>query len=247
MSLFADASRGRNALWLGIGAILAGETIGICYLLYRSYTKEQHLRTIEQELDKQTKLRANERIGRISAQQANREANSKLSEEKGFHYHPIGHIESPFPDRRGTPRQPSLVPGARGKIRFDKKLIQNEHFKELAQFSHVWVVFVFHNNTNTEKHNQIAKIKPPRLHGAKVGCLSTRSPHRPNNIGLSVCEVVGTGEDYIELRCVDMVHGTPVLDGETKRKSLCCFAYDIIENVFLFLLTTIYSQALHPL
>jgi len=192
---------------------LVAETVGICYLLYRSHTQQQTLTAAEAELEKQVKLRANERIGRISAQQANRDEKNKQLEVSGYHYHPIGHIESPFPDRRGTPRQPVLVPAARGKIRFDKKIIQNEHFKELSQFSHVWVVFVFHNNTNTEKQNQIAKIKPPRLHGAKVGCLSTRSPHRPNNIGLSVCEVVGTGSDYIELRCVDMVDGTPVLDG----------------------------------
>jgi tRNA-Thr(GGU) m(6)t(6)A37 methyltransferase TsaA len=214
MSLSTDLFRGKSPLAIGFGVLAITQTVGLIYLIYQNYAQEQKLIQSEVELDKQIKLRANERTGRISAQQANREATNKLSEENGYHYHPIGHIESPFPDRRGTPRQPVLVPAARGKIRFDKKVIQNEHFKELSQFSHVWVVFVFHNNTNTEKSNQIAKIKPPRLHGAKVGCLSTRSPHRPNNIGLSVCEVVGTGDDYIELRCVDMVHGTPVLDGK---------------------------------
>lgn len=45
-----------------------------------------------------------------------------------------------------------------------------------------------------------------------MGCLSTRSPHRPNNIGLSVCEVVTVGKDFIDISCVDMVDGTPVLD-----------------------------------
>lgn len=46
-----------------------------------------------------------------------------------------------------------------------------------------------------------------------MGCLSTRSPHRPNNLGLSVCEVISVGKDFIDIACVDMVDGTPILDG----------------------------------
>ena len=55
----------------------------------------------------------------------------------------------------------------------------------------------------------IIQIAPPRLKGKKVGCLSTRSPHRPNNVGLSVCELLSVGEDYIDIRSIDFVHGTP--------------------------------------
>mmetsp|Transcript_6229 Transcript_6229/g.8697 ORF Transcript_6229/g.8697 Transcript_6229/m.8697 type:complete len:209 (-) Transcript_6229:1766-2392(-) len=72
-----------------------------------------------------------------------------------------------------------------------------------------------------------SKIKPPRLHGCKVGCLSTRSPHRPNNIGLSVCEVVTVGKDYIDISCVDMVDGTPVLDVKPY------IPYDVIPSDYL--------------
>ena len=73
---------------------------------------------------------------------------------------------------------------------------------------------MLHSNTNSDNHsnNQAAKIKPPRLHGQRVGCLSTRSPHRPNNIGLSVCEVAEVGANYIDVLGCDMMHGTPVLD-----------------------------------
>ena len=46
-----------------------------------------------------------------------------------------------------------------------------------------------------------------------MGCLSTRSPHRPNNLGLSVCEVISVSKDFIDIACVDMVDGTPILDG----------------------------------
>ena len=51
--------------------------------------------------------------------------------------------------------------------------------------------------------------------GQKVGVLSTRSPHRPNNIGLSVCEIVHVCEDYIEVKGIDFVHGTPILDSKS--------------------------------
>lgn len=220
MTLFNDILRGKHSLVAAVTILAAAEAVSLCYLYWTNCRQQQKLLDVEADLDKQTRLRADERAARISMQQGKREEGKKAITVNGYHYHPIGFVESPFGDRRGTPRQPSLVPAATGKIRFDKSLIQNEHFKELEQFSHVWVVFVFHNNTNTEKANQLAKIKPPRLHGAKVGCLSTRSPHRPNNIGLSVCEVIRTGDDFIELRCIDMVNGTPVLDGKLPRSSM---------------------------
>lgn len=78
------------------------------------------------------------------------------------------------------------------------------------------MIFVFNFNTNMDscdsKHTASARIKPPRLGGNKVGCLSTRSPHRPNPIGLSVCEIVSVDKDFIHIRGVDLVDGTTVLD-----------------------------------
>ena len=171
-------------------------------------------KSFEEELQKEKELREKERIGRISVQKKTRDRLTEQSLKLGYQYRPIGFVESPFPDRRGTPRQPVLVPAAVGKIRFDKTIIQFEHFKEIIQFSHIWVLFVFHENTNgdTEASQLPARIKPPRLGGLKVGCLTTRSPHRPNNIGLSVCEVVEVGSDYITISGIDMVDGTPVID-----------------------------------
>lgn len=171
------------------------------------------------ELEKQKKLREDERKARIGAQRQRRHDANEKDIDNGFYYQPIAFAESPFPDRRGTPRQPLLVPAARGFLRFQRKLVQNAHFEELKDFSHIWVLFVFHENTNTDKTHEssksvVAKIKPPRLHGKKVGCLSTRSPHRPNNIGLSVCEIISIGNDYIEVRGIDLVHGTPIIDGK---------------------------------
>lgn len=152
-----------------------------------------------------------ERVGRINLQKDQRNEKILLQDKQGYMYRAIAYVESPFPDRRGTPRQPILVRAAKGRIRFCKN-IQHEHFSELQQFSHIWALFVFHENTTSSHNNLPAKIKPPRLHGKRVGCLSTRSPHRPNNIGLSVCEVVGIGKDYIEIAGIDMVDGTPIID-----------------------------------
>lgn len=94
-----------------------------------------------QDLQKERELRQVERKGRISTQQRAKEQISKSLDASGlpYRYKAIGYVESPFPDRRGTPRQPQLVRAARGKIRFDKKIVQHEMFKELESFSHIWV------------------------------------------------------------------------------------------------------------
>ena len=183
--------------------------------------RRKHLRELlnveknfEEELLKEKTQRSKERLGRISVQKKSRERLTQENLKSGYQYRPIGYVQSPFPDRRGCPRQPVLVPAALGRIKFDKSIIQFEHFKEIVQFSHIWVIFVFHDNTNgdTEADNIPARIKPPRLGGAKVGCLTTRSPHRPNALGLSVCEVIDVGPDFISVCGIDMVDGTPVLD-----------------------------------
>ena len=185
------------------------------------YIRRKHSREIsdvvekfDEELRKEIYQRSKERLGRISVQRKSRERLNQENLKSGYQYRPIGYVQSPFPDRRGCPRQPVLVPAALGKIKFDKSIIQFEHFKEIVQFSHIWVIFVFHENTNgdTEADNIPARIKPPRLGGTKVGCLTTRSPHRPNAIGLSVCEVIDVGPDFISVCGIDMVDGTPVLD-----------------------------------
>ena len=204
--------------------IISAATITVALVIdvaFVLYYRNQSLRNIalakekfSEELKKEKDLREKERQGRISVQKRTRDRLTVQNLKQGYQYRPIGFVESPFPDRRGTPRQPVLVPAAMGKIRFDKSIIQAEHFKEITQFSHIWVIFVFHENTNgdTESSQVPARIKPPRLGGQKVGCLTTRSPHRPNAIGLSVCEVVEVGSDFIQVSGIDMVDGTPVLD-----------------------------------
>ncbi|XP_004711139.1 tRNA (adenine(37)-N6)-methyltransferase [Echinops telfairi] len=124
---------------------------------------------------------------------------------------PIGYLESCFSAKNGTPRQPSICSLSRACLRIRKSIFNNpEHsLMGLEQFSHVWILFVFHKNGHLSCK---AKVQPPRLNGAKTGVFSTRSPHRPNAIGLTLAKLDRVEGGAVYLSGVDMVHGTPVLD-----------------------------------
>ena len=182
----------------------------------------RRLSDVEAEVERERKLKLTEREGRIKLQQLKRSKANASHATQGFRYNAIGVVESVFRDRRGTPRQPILVTASRGRI---KMFLHEDFFRELRDFSHIWVLFDFHVNTNNgdlsldqeegegrRKTTPLAKIKPPRLGGRRVGCLSTRSPHRPNAIGLSVCRIEAVTANGIEISGLDMVDGTPVLD-----------------------------------
>ncbi|KAM4707460.1 tRNA (adenine(37)-N6)-methyltransferase [Discoglossus pictus] len=124
---------------------------------------------------------------------------------------PIGYIESCFTAKNGTPRQPSVCSLSRGCIKISKNVFNNpDHsLMGLEQFSHVWILFVFHKNGHLSCK---AKVQPPRLNGAKTGVFSTRSPHRPNAIGLTLARLEKVEGGTIYLSGIDIIHGTPVLD-----------------------------------
>lgn len=79
----------------------------------------------------------------------------------------------------------------------------------LSGFSHVWLIGVFHDNLNKSAPN---KIHPPRLNGASIGVLASRSPHRPNPISLTLARVIEVKGRELILSEVDLVDGTPILD-----------------------------------
>nr|XP_035933390.1 tRNA (adenine(37)-N6)-methyltransferase isoform X4 [Halichoerus grypus] len=124
---------------------------------------------------------------------------------------PIGYLESCFSAKNGTPRQPSICTHSRACLRIRKSIFNNpEHsLMGLEQFSHVWILFVFHKNGHLSCK---AKVQPPRLNGAKTGVFSTRSPHRPNAIGLTLAKLEKIEGGAIYLSGIDMIHGTPILD-----------------------------------
>lgn len=127
--------------------------------------------------------------------------------------HPIGTVVSPFKEKFGTPRQPGLVETAVGRIRLRDNL-NPDALDGLNGFSHIWILFYFHQNHRDGRsdHTIKTKVHPPRLGGQAVGVFATRSPHRPNPIGLSLVELIGIeGRDLI-VGGLDIIDGTPVLD-----------------------------------
>lgn len=124
---------------------------------------------------------------------------------------PIGYISSCFSVKNGTPRQPTICGPSRAELRIRPSVFNNpEHaLVGLELYSHVWVIFLFHKNGHLSYK---AKVKPPRLDGRRVGVYSTRSPHRPNALGLTLAKLDKIAGDTIHLSDVDMIAGTPVLD-----------------------------------
>ncbi|OGS14116.1 MAG: tRNA (N6-threonylcarbamoyladenosine(37)-N6)-methyltransferase TrmO [Elusimicrobia bacterium RIFOXYA12_FULL_57_11] len=122
---------------------------------------------------------------------------------------PIGTLESCFQEKFGTPRQPRLVPGALSKLRVNPQFAPAHSLSGLAEFSHVWLLSWMHLNTNKTFH---PKIHPPRLKGGKIGVFASRSPHRPNPIGLSLAKLERVEGDTLYLSGLDLINGTPILD-----------------------------------
>jgi tRNA (adenine37-N6)-methyltransferase len=119
---------------------------------------------------------------------------------------PIGVLHTPFQERASAPRQPPAARGARGTIEIFPAAGMEHALEDLESWSHIWVLFWFHLNQGWRP-----KVLPPRSRSRK-GVLSTRSPHRPNPIGLSVVELERVDGLILHVKDVDMLDGSPVLD-----------------------------------
>lgn len=118
---------------------------------------------------------------------------------------PIGVFRTPFLDKASAPRQPAAARGVAGRVELVPEL---EHALEgIEAWSHLWVLFHFHQNDGHWR----PKVLPPRSR-EKRGVLATRSPHRPNGIGLSVVRLVRVEGLVLHVLDVDVVDGSPVLD-----------------------------------
>lgn len=127
---------------------------------------------------------------------------------------PIGILRSPYRQKFAVPRQPNLVREAVGEILFEREFSDPNCLRGLEQFSHLWLVFLFHE---TAAQGWSPTVTPPRLGGsAKLGVFATRSTFRPNPIGLSVVEYAGwqlrNGQLVLSVRGIDLIDGTPILD-----------------------------------
>ncbi|WP_199053549.1 tRNA (N6-threonylcarbamoyladenosine(37)-N6)-methyltransferase TrmO [Aquitalea sp. ASV15] len=125
----------------------------------------------------------------------------------------VGIVHSPYKEKFGIPRQPSLAPAAEVSVELLPPFNHPDTVRGLEAFSHVWISFVFHQ---TARRGWQALVRPPRLGGnAKVGVFASRSTHRPNPLGLSLVELRGIDfHDGVRLQLAgaDLLDGTPVLD-----------------------------------
>ncbi|WP_129125294.1 tRNA (N6-threonylcarbamoyladenosine(37)-N6)-methyltransferase TrmO [Geomonas oryzae] len=134
-----------------------------------------------------------------------------MIQETNFTYRPIGLLKSPYARRIDAPHQGTVVEGTQSGEPASATLVLEEWLDEkviqdLSGFDRLWLIFAFHLSEGWR-----SSVKPPRG-GPKRGVLATRSPHRPNSIGLSAVELVGIEGKTLHLRGVDLLDGTPVLD-----------------------------------
>jgi len=131
-----------------------------------------------------------------------------------FTYKTIATLRGPYKQKFAIPRQPNLVPEAMGELVFEKEFADANGLRALDQFSHLWLIWHFHE---TSAQGWSPLVHPPRLGGKeKVGVFASRSPFRPNSIGLSVVRNLGSAEvdGKLALRVggIDIVDETPILD-----------------------------------
>lgn len=127
----------------------------------------------------------------------------------------IAHVCTDFPSKFGLPRQSGLAEGLRGRIVFEKKYRVRDAFRGLEDFGHIWVIWKFSEAVRKEWS---PTVRPPRLGGnTRLGVFATRSPFRPNPVGLSCLKLDMVDYDDPEgpvllVSGIDMMDGTPVYD-----------------------------------
>lgn len=123
---------------------------------------------------------------------------------------PVAHIHTDFSEKFGIPRQSGRVPDLIGKIVFAPEFNNPEAMRGLEEFSHIWLIFGFSEAMYKEG---TMTVRPPRLGGnARVGVFASRSPYRPNSLGLSCVKIEKIEKGEITVSGVDMLDGTPIYD-----------------------------------
>ena len=128
---------------------------------------------------------------------------------------PIAHIRTDFATKFGVPRQAGLVPELRGTVVFLPTYRNADALRGLEGFSHIWLIWEF---SEAKRDSWSPTVRPPRLGGnARMGVFATRSPFRPNPIGLSCVRLEGVRIDptlgpVIDVSGADLMDGTPIFD-----------------------------------
>lgn len=150
---------------------------------------------------------------------------------------PIAVIRTEFPEKFGIPRQSGLASSLRGRIVFNEGYKDPSALRGLESFSHLWLIWEFSSNRHSDWH---PTVRPPRLGGnATMGVFATRSPFRPNPLGLSCVELdrieYSTAEGpIIYVRGADLMDGTPIYDikpyiryADSRPDAVCGYADEI--------------------
>jgi tRNA (adenine37-N6)-methyltransferase len=218
-----DSSNQKVAIGVGVLSALTLVTA-----LYHYHKKSNDLKKMEEAYwgERRGRCRVEQEMRRISDVQ--------LKTDNGFFIQPIGNIESCYRQCVGTPRQGNLVPSSRAAMVLTSN-VSPEALDGLDEFSHVWLIFKFHKNTNTmkeakafdgvmsnedlpehkrkQKFTFTAKITPPMLK-EKKGVYATRSPHRANPIGITLAKIEGVDKKKhrLLLSSCDLIDDTPIFD-----------------------------------
>lgn len=128
---------------------------------------------------------------------------------------PVARIRTEFPGKFGVPRQAGLVPELRGRVVFEPPFRSPEALRGMDGFSHLWLIWEFSEN---KEAGWSPTVRPPRLGGnQRVGVFATRSPFRPNPLGLSCVRLVEVRQDralgpVLVVAGADLMDGTPIYD-----------------------------------
>lgn len=126
---------------------------------------------------------------------------------------PIAYIENGYNEKFGIPRQSGLAASVKSEIIFEKEYSDVNMFRDIEQYSHLWLIWGFSENMGEWS----ATVRPPKLGGNKrIGVFATRSPFRPNNLGLSCVKLeavkVNNGAVSLVVSGADLKNGTPIFD-----------------------------------
>ena len=135
---------------------------------------------------------------------------------------PVAHFRSPFTSKFGIPKQSGLVEELRGEIVFEPAFRNADYLRGIEEFDYLWLIWEFSANGSGKWKEESGKrnltVRPPRLGGnRRMGVFATRSPFRPNNLGLSCVRLERVEEDaklgpVIYVRGADLMDGTPIYD-----------------------------------